>query len=155
MECLLIDRALGQLEPEVEELVEIQIANDPEIRRCAAELEETVRLTSEVMKARVPANIHRLPIAAMRRRETRKRVLAIAASFLLGAGCALWAGHLFATSARPSRVVSWQAAPRHDEPAPPSPAVEQAVRKLPFWSYARIYTVASATRQGTSTHPTK
>jgi anti-sigma factor RsiW len=155
MERLLIDRALGQLPPDVEELVQTRIDSDPATAAWAGELKETVRLASQVMRTRVPVVVDRMPITAMRRREVRKRVFAMAASFLLGAAFAIGSWRLFAPARQPATAIVLP-----DQPVitraqmPSSPAVENAVRKLPFWSYARIATVASAARQGDSTHTT-
>jgi anti-sigma factor RsiW len=44
LERLLIDRAAGELSPDVEELLEAHLQREPEAKREAAEIEETLRL---------------------------------------------------------------------------------------------------------------
>jgi anti-sigma factor RsiW len=44
LERLLIDRAAGELSPDVEELLEAHLQQEPAARREAAEIEETLRL---------------------------------------------------------------------------------------------------------------
>lgn len=145
LEALLIDRALGQLTPEVEVLLAGHLAAHPEAARAAAELGETVALAASVL--RQPAPRLALPpraVAMFPPRRTR-RVLALAASFVAGAGAAFLALRGAAPRAEtplahapaPAVIVAQVPALRRVETNP-------AVRSLPFWSKERAVVLASA-----------
>lgn len=144
LERLLIDRALGQLSPDVEELLVEQLAQNRDMARTAEEFTAVVTLARALTK-RPPLTItFRQPFAALIRRERALRIVAMAASFAVGAGLTLWT--MRAINERvPHNVVSQTSA--QPQPTPRLPAVERAVRTLPFWSNQRIYLVASAARQ--------
>ena len=77
----------------------------------------------------------------------RKGVLAMAASFAVGAGMAFFA-------MRETSVPRENPAAPQSEPAPAiaqtprhSPETERALKKLPFWSKERAYLIAAAAEQ--------
>ncbi len=143
LEALLLDRALGQLSPEVELLLAEHLASRPEAARTAAELSETVALAASVLKQ--PAPRLALPPQAFASLPSRRfqHVLALAASFVAGAVVSF---------------LSLRGAASHQEkplalapatvvvPAPPLRRVESdpAVRALPFWSRERAVALAAA-----------
>ena len=59
LERLLMDRALGSLNPDAEVLLADYLANDPSAATQARELQETVQLATEVM--RHPAPVVEMP----------------------------------------------------------------------------------------------
>ena len=86
IERLLLDRALGRLDPDVDALLADYLANDPSAATQARELQAVVRLASEAVRQPVPAvelpsQIHRLVW-----RHRAEQALALAASFVIGVG---------------------------------------------------------------------
>ncbi len=140
LERLLMDRALGRLDPDAEVLLVDYLANDPSAATQARELQETVQLATEVMRrpapvAEIPSKIHQLVW-----RHRTERVLALAASFVIGVG--LTALLIHTTPLRENVAVV--------NPPPPTIAktqpslVKSQIESLPFWSNQRIYLLASA-----------
>jgi len=154
LERLFIDRALGQLAPDVEELLQAQIINDPPSAQLSDELAETVRLASELMKTGAPAANPHLPIRTWRRMEMTRRALALAASFVIGAAAAMCVVRIVAPAHESATAFASKTTIDRPETSPP-PALEQAVRRLPFWSYERVYTVASAAKHTGSNNSTR
>lgn len=138
LERLLMDRALGHLDPDTEVLLTDYLANDPAAATQARELQETVRLATEVMSRPAPAvempnRIHQLVW-----RHRAEQVLALAASFVIGVGITALLIHTNpyqenATVARPPTIAKIQTA-----------LVKNKIESLPFWSNQRIYLLASA-----------
>jgi anti-sigma factor RsiW len=138
LERLLMDRALGRLDPDAEVLLADYLANDPAAATQARELQETVHLATEVLRrpapiAEVPNQIHQLVW-----RHRAEQVFALAASFVVGVG--LTALMIHATphqenvaAARPPTIAKIQPA-----------LVKSKIESLPFWSNQRIYLLASA-----------
>jgi anti-sigma factor RsiW len=138
LERLLMDRALGRLDPDAEVLLTDYLNNDPAAATQARELEETVRLATEILRSpapvvEMPTQIHQLVW-----RHRTERVLALAASFIIGVGLTALVIH---------------ANPRRENVAvlnPPTmtkiqtPLVKSQIESLPFWSNQRIYLLASA-----------
>jgi hypothetical protein len=153
LERLLIDRALGHLAPDVEELLQAQIVNDPASAQLSDELAETVRLASELLKTGAPAANPHLPIRTWRRMEMTRRVLALAASFVIGGAAAMCVVRVVAPAREPTTAFVSKTTIDRPETSP-SPPVAQAVRRLPFWSYERIYTIASAAKHTGSNNST-
>jgi anti-sigma factor RsiW len=144
LETLLIDRALGQLSPEVEALLAEHLMADPEAARAAAELSETVTLAEIALQR--PARRLELPPPAVAMFPPRRilRVLALAASFVAGAGVALLA--LRGTVPRPEASLAPASAPSPAAVQAPSARrveTDPAVRALPFWSKERAVALAS------------
>ena len=86
LERLLMDSALGRLDPDVETLLADHLAGDPAAATQARELQSMVRLATDVIRTPLPAielpgQIHRLVW-----RHRAEQVFALAASFVVGAG---------------------------------------------------------------------
>jgi hypothetical protein len=139
LEALLIDRALGHLTPEMDELLGEHLAANPGTARLAAELQETVTLAAAALKRPLP--VLKLPPPVVTTLPPRRafRPLALAASFLAGIGLT-WA------------VTRIAAPPHAPAPAPivvsvqPASglAIDPSVRALPFWSKERALALAAA-----------
>jgi len=138
LERLLMDRALGSLNPDAEVLLADYLANDPAAAVQARELQETVHLATEVMRrpapvVEMPTQIHQL---VWRRRA--ERLLALAASFIIGVGLTAL---LIRANPRQENV----AAVNPPTIAKIQPALMKSqIESLPFWSNQRIYLLASA-----------
>ena len=147
LENLLIDRALGQLSPEVEALLAEHLAASPDDAQTAAELREVVALATAALHRTNPKLELPPRIVALPRWPITHRVLAMAASFVAGAGMAFLA--MRGTSTHPELPVA------RDTPAAPvmaqapkhSPELERELRKLPFWSKERAYLIAEAANE--------
>ena len=138
LERLLMDRALGRLDPDAEVLLADYLANDPAAATQARELQETVRLATEVMRR--PAPVVEMPnkIHQLVWRHRTERVLALAASFIIGVGLTVL---LLRANYHPINV----AAVNPPTIARIQPAlVKGQIESLPFWSNQRIYLLASA-----------
>jgi anti-sigma factor RsiW len=139
LECLLMDRALKRLDPDTEVLLADYLANDPAAATQARELQETVRLATEVMRrpapvVEMPNKIHRLVW-----RHRAEQVFALAASFVIGVG--LTTLLLLANPRRENIAVLNPPTISKIQPA----LVKSQIESLPFWSNQRIYLLASAT----------
>jgi anti-sigma factor RsiW len=140
LERLLMDRALGRLDPDTEVLLTDYLANDPTAAAQARALQETVQLATAVMRR--PASIVEMPtqIHQLVWRHRTERVLALAASFIIGVG--LTALLIHTTSLRENVALV--------NPPPPTIAkiqpalVKGKIESLPFWSNQRIYLLAAA-----------
>ncbi|MEO7317785.1 MAG: hypothetical protein ABIZ56_02225 [Chthoniobacteraceae bacterium] len=155
LENLLIDRALGHLSPEVEALLAEHLATNPAAARSEADLARTVALAAAAMR-REALKLELPPRLTMQQRwRQANRIVAMAASFALGAGVVFLAmrekptlphiGRIYwgptieqlaRTAPTPAPVIAQ--APRH------SPEIERALKKLPFWSKERAYLIAGA-----------
>ena len=151
LENILIDRALGALSPDVETLLQEYLATHPDAAATVAEWEATVALTTAVM--RHPPSPRALPpcVATAFSPSRTQSVLALAASFVVGAGITMLALH--ATAPRQAPVLIAQQ-PAHIVPLAPAkvklpPEIERRARSLPFWSRERAYLLAGATRDHT------
>jgi len=138
LERLLMDRALGRLDPDAEVLLADYLANDPAAATQARELQETVRLATEVMRnpapvVEMPTQIHRLVW-----RHRAEQALALAASFVIGVG--LTALVIHANLPRENVAVVRPPTIAKIQPA----LVKGKIESLPFWSNQRIYLLASA-----------
>ena len=109
LEALLIDRALGQLSPEVEVLLTEHLAIHPEAAPTAAALAGTVALASSLLKQPAP----RLPLppraVAVFPPPRKRRLLPLAASFVAGAGASFFA--LRSTAPQPATPLAQAPAP--------------------------------------------
>ena len=138
LERLLMDRALGRLDPDTEVLLADYLASDPTAATQAREVQETVRLATEVVRrpapvAEIPNQIHRLVW-----RHRAEQVLALAASFAVGVG--LTALVIHANPHRESIAAMNPPTTTRIQPA----LVKSKIDALPFWSNQRIYLLASA-----------
>jgi anti-sigma factor RsiW len=123
LERLLIDRAAGELSPDVEELLEAHLDQEPAARREAAEIDETLRLASLALAGQ--------PVAALPGSQPSRRVpswaLAMAACFVCGLSLGFF-------SAR-GRTTLPHTASVHGEPT----AAIVAADDPGFWSARRLH----------------
>jgi anti-sigma factor RsiW len=144
LERLLMDRALGRLDPDTEVLLADYLTNDPSAATQARELQETVRLATEVMCRPTPAVEMPTQIHQLVWRHRTERVLALAASFVIGVGltsAVIYVNYLpigAVVASRPATAGSPKVAVLR-----PS-LVKSKIESLPFWSNQRIYLLASA-----------
>ena len=148
LENLLIDHALGQLSPEVEWLLAAHLATNSDAARTAAELKEVVAMATTAMQRTKPKlELPPRTIIPQPRWPQVNRVLAMAASFAVGAGVAFFAMRETA-ALRPVPVADvMPAAPVIAQTPRHSPEIERALKKLPFWSKERAYLIAAAADQ--------
>ena len=144
IERLLMDRALGRLDPDVDALLADYLANDASAATQAQDLQDVVHLASEAVRQPVlaiapPNQIHRIVW-----RHRAERALALAASFVIGVGITALALH--ANLRHEDNTVS--VAPSIPNASTPSPRreaiVKSRIESLPFWSNQRLYLLASA-----------
>ncbi len=153
LENLLIDRALGQLAPEVEALLSEHLATHPAAAQSAAELGEIVALATTALRRETPKlelpprTIIPQPRGPEMKRVVAKRFLAMAASFAVGAGAAVFAMRETSASRTVPVVQERPAAPIIARTPRYSPEIERALKKLPFWSKERAYLIAAAAEQ--------
>jgi anti-sigma factor RsiW len=149
IERLLLDHALGRLDPDVSALLADYLAGDASAATRAREFQDVVHLASEAVRQLVPAvappnQIHRLVW-----RHRAERALAIAASFVIGVGVTALA--LRANLWHEDNSVSL--APSIQNTSIPSPRlnalVKHQIESLPFWSNQRLYLLASASAANT------
>jgi len=140
LERLLMDRALGRLEPDVEALLADFLADNPAATAEAHELQDAIQLATEVIRspvavAEMPNQIHRFIW-----RHRAEQALAIAASFVIGVG--ITAVALRANIKRKDDTASAQnlSTPSVHREA----AMTRKIESLPFWSNQRLYLLASA-----------
>jgi hypothetical protein len=137
LEALLIDRALGALPPEVDELIDAHLARDPEAARLADGLNATVRLARQAVAPQCAMPSRPLPFAQWRKRAMVQRWHArawelsrLAAGVLLG----LTLGWYARTGGGPLLVA---AAPPPARPVPPAAVADQPGRTgsaTDFWA---------------------
>lgn len=144
IERLLMDRALGHLDPDVDALLSDYLANDASAATQARELQSLVHLASEAVRQQVPAveppsQFHRLVW-----RHRTEQALALAASFVIGAGITALA--LRANLWREDNSVSLAPSIQNVSTRSPrlSAVVKHKIESLPFWSNQRLYLLASA-----------
>lgn len=144
IERLLMDRALGHLDPDVDALLSDYLANDASAATQARELQSLVYLASAAVRqpapvAAPPSQIHRLVW-----RHRAEQALALAASFVIGVGISALV--LRANLRRETNAVSL--APSIQNASMPSPRLDALVKhkieSLPFWSNRRLFLLASA-----------
>jgi hypothetical protein len=144
IERLILDRALGRLDPDVDALLANYLAYDASTAAQARELQDVVHLASEAVRQPVlsvepPNQIHRLVW-----RHRAERGLALAASFVIGVGITALA--LRTNLHREDNSVSL--VPSIQNASTPSPhlnaLVKSKIESLPFWSNQRLYLLASA-----------
>lgn len=152
LEKVLIDRALGVLSPEVEELLRAYLARDPEAATLARRLNETVDLAKRALQTEPDAPLPPFPTARMRRaqgnRRRRQRLVAavgLAVSMLVGLGIgALWFRHGPTPGVGTTPVVQVEAVPGAD----PLPAPPREVQESGFWSLEVLANRALAASRG-------
>ena len=148
LERLLIDRAMGQLSDDVAALLSAHLASSPEAPKLAEEIEATVSLAAKVLpRARAVAPMPS-PIPRLIAKDRIHRVLALAASFVVGAGFAfLELKRTMSHSERAATIAT--TAPRPQEVPQPHipPEVEREAQSLPFWSNRRAILLTTAARR--------
>ena len=144
IERLLLDRALGCLDPDVDTLLAHYLANAASAATQARELQDVVHLARKAVRQPVlaiepPNQIHQLVW-----RHRAERALALAASFVIGVGITALA--LRASLRREDNAValapSIQSEPTGSRQQEAS--VKTKIESLPFWSNQRLYLLASA-----------
>lgn len=144
LERLLMDRALGRLEADVEALLSDHLARDPAATAQAGELQEVVFMATKAVRPsthaiELPSQIHRLVW-----RHRAEQALALAASFVIGIGITAL---VFRASLRRDANVASRTPANASSPAAVAvrltPARSQ-IESLPFWSNQRAYLLASA-----------
>ncbi len=143
LETLLLDRALGELSPEVAALLDAHLAQNPDAARRAAELAGTLQLARAATAAPVASAPHPLDVGRLRRAQRTQRsaarrveIFRLAACLALGLGLG-WLAH-----APQPRLEIAAATPHRATPLP-------AVSPAGFWSVARIVAEEQA-RRGTN-----
>jgi hypothetical protein len=144
IERLLLDRALGSLDPDVDALLADHLANDASAATQAREFQDVVHLASEavrqpIAKVEPPNQIHRLIW-----RHRAEQALALAASFVIGVGITALAlrANLRREDNSVSLAPSTQSVSTRSQPQ--DAFVKNKIESLPFWSYQRLYLLASA-----------
>ena len=144
LERLLMDSALGRLDPDVEALLADHLAGDPSAATQAKELQSVVSLATEVIRTPkpvivLPGQIHRLVW-----RHRTEQVFALAASFVVGAGITALVFH---ANLRRENVAASRTPALPSSPTVPETRTALAASKLdslPFWSNQRVVLLAAA-----------
>ena len=144
LENLLIDRALGQLSPDVAALLDDYLAHNPAAAELATTLDDTVALASNILKP-LPHPIKPATDFKVVRFPTPVRLtLAMAASFAVGIGITF----LAVQGLRPVSPTDSQPRIAEQPATKPSPTPSEyahaspEARSLPFWSRERAYLLA-------------
>ena len=133
LETLLIDRALGRHSPEVEVLLAEHLATDPQAAKLAAELEDMVALATKALVRAAPELTPPPRIEGRFWFHRANRVLALAASFAMGAALTLVVARTTGPRAEPvsaQQVAAPPALPTVAKAAPPA-EIAKAARALP------------------------
>lgn len=100
LERLIIDRAFGELPPDVETLLDAYLANDPAQAACTREISQTLSYAQEAMKPRQPVALPPLKVTPLRTPQKVTRIsfrllqpARMAAAFALGLGLGLVVWH--------------------------------------------------------------
>jgi hypothetical protein len=144
MERLLMDSALGRLDPDVEALLTDHLAGDLAAATQARELQSVVRLATEAVRtptpvAELPSQIHQLVW-----RHRAEQALALAASFVVGIGVTALVFH---ANFRRENVAVLRPPAIQNPPTvggTRTASVANRLDSLPFWSNQRVYLLAAA-----------
>jgi anti-sigma factor RsiW len=151
IERLLMDRALGHLDPDVDALLADYLANDASATTQARELQALVHLASAAVRQPVLATPPPNQIYRLVWRHRAEQALALAASFVIGAGITALA--LRVNLRHENNTVSL--APSIQDTSMQSPRlnalVKHKIESLPFWSNQRLYLLASASAADANT----
>ena len=144
LERLLMDSALGRLDPDVEALLADHLAGDPAAATQARELQSVVRLATDAVRTpspaiELPGQVHRLVW-----RHRAEQVFALAASFVVGAGITALVLHedLRRENVAASRTPALPSSPT--VPETQTALVASKLDSLPFWSNQRVVLLAAA-----------
>ncbi|HVM59930.1 MAG TPA: hypothetical protein VMV72_03605 [Verrucomicrobiae bacterium] len=144
VERLLMDRALGRLDPDVDALLSDYLAHDAPASAQAREMEAVVHIASKAMRQPVLAVVPPNQIRRIVWRHRAEQGLALAASFVIGVGITALALRL--SPSRERNVIS--TARSIEDTSVPMRHLDAVVKKqaesLPFWSNQRLYLLASA-----------
>jgi anti-sigma factor RsiW len=125
LERLLIDRGAGELSPDVQELLEAHLEQEPAARSEAAEIEETLRLAKLALAGQ--------PVIRLPRRQPSRRLpswaWAMAACFVCGLALGILAARARSTPPRTASVPSRET------------AATTMPRESGFWSASRLRAV--------------
>ena len=152
LERLLMDSALGRLDPDVEALLADHLAGDPAAATQARELQSVVRLATDAIRTPLPAielpcQIHRLVW-----RHRTEQVFALAASFVVGAGITALVFH---ANLRRENVTAARTPAIPSSPivaGTQSASMASKLDSLPFWSNQRVVLLAAgASKAGADT----
>jgi hypothetical protein len=135
LERLLMDQALGHLEPDVEALLADFLADNSATTVQAQELQATVQLATKAVRSPVPVAEMPIQIHRFIWRHRAEQVLALAASFMVGVGITA----LLLQANSHQEVV----ATSHKPPTAVASARLIQAESLPFWSTQRAYLLAS------------
>ena len=149
MERLLLDRALGRLDPDVDALLADHLANDPASAAQVRELHDVVHLATEAVRRPVLAIEPANPFRRLVWRHRAEQTLALAASFVIGVGITTLALRANLrredNSALLAPSIQNVSTPRRDA------LVKNKIESLPFWSNQRLYLLASASTADANT----
>ncbi len=156
LERLLMDSALGRLDPDVEALLADHLAGDPAAATQARELQSVVKLATDAVRTPLPAielpgQIHRLVW-----RHRTEQVFALAASFVVGAGITALVFHanLRRENVAASRTPAIPSSPT--VAGTQTALVASKLDSLPFWSNQRVYLLAAtASKAGADAKETR
>jgi hypothetical protein len=144
IERLLLDRALGRLDPDVDALLADYLTDDASAATQDRELQDVVHLASVAVRQPVlavesPNQIHRLVW-----RHRAEQALALAAAFVIGVG--ITALVLRANLRHETNSVSLASPIQNASTSSPrrDALVKSKIESLPFWSNQRLYLLASA-----------
>jgi hypothetical protein len=147
LERLLMDRALGHLEPDVEALLADYLGDDKMAVIQHRELQNVVHLATEVVRRPAPPIELPNPIHRLMWRHRAEQALALAASFVVGVGITAL---VLCASFRPGNVAISSAPANVGRPVVSTARltpVASKIESLPFWSNQRAYLLASAAEQ--------
>jgi len=155
LEMLLLDQAMGELRPEVAELLEAHLTRTPKAARQAAGLAATIQLARQATALTPEAPRRPLAVARLRKVQTAMRWRTAAWELTRMAACAVlglilgWQGHL--NRGQPVAATARQAG------SPDLPAVVAEGEQVPesrtdFWSLANLGE-AQRERQSGSSRP--
>ena len=155
LEMLLLDQAMGELRPEVAELLEAHLTRTPKAARQAAGLAATIQLARQATALTPEAPRRPLAVARLRKVQTAMRWRTAAWELTRMAACAVlglilgWQGHInrgqpVAAMARP--------AGNPDLPAMVAEGEQVPASRTDFWSLANLGE-AQRERQSGSSRP--
>ena len=153
LETLMLDQAMGELRPEVVELLEAYLTHAPEAAREAAGLVATIRLARQAT-ALAPASLRRpLAVARLQKAQTALRRRTIAWDLARMAACAVlglilgWQGH--SNRGQPIAAMA-RLAGNPDLPAMVAGPKQVLESRTDFWSLANLGAAQREQQSGSS-----
>ena len=141
LETLVLDQVMGELRPEVGELLEAHLTHNPEASRQAAGLAATFQLARQATALTPEALRRPLAVARLRKVQTALRRRTIAWELTRMAACAVlglilgWQGHI--NRGRPVAAMA-RAAGNPDLPAMVAEREPVPESRTDFWSLANL-----------------